>query len=105
MRVIFTLGARAQLRAIHDHISRDNKFAARAVIARVEQVAALIGENPDIGRELPRGRLRRVPVRPYPYLLFYEVAGSVVRIVRVWRMTRRPTLHDPEQAYVGEAAL
>jgi len=102
MRVIFMPGARAQLRAIHDYIARDDKFAARAVIARVEQIAALIGENPGIGRKLPRGRLRRFPVRPYPYLIFYEIAGPVVRIIRVRHAVRRPTLHEPGQAYVDE---
>lgn len=67
MRVIFMPGVRAQLREIHDYIAKDNEVAARAVIARVEVVADFLGENPDAGWRLPRGRVRRFPVRPYPY--------------------------------------
>ena len=83
MRVVFTPGAQAQLQAIHDYIARDDRIAARAVIARVEYVASLLGENPGMGRRLERGRLRRLPVRPYPYLIFYEVVAQTVRVIRV----------------------
>lgn len=99
MRVVFTPGARAQLRAIHDYIARDDKIAARTVIARVEHLAALLAHNPDMGRKLQSGRLRRFPVRPHPYLIFYEVVGDVVRIVRVRHAARRPTFHEPGAAF------
>jgi len=96
MRVIFMPGARAQLRAIHDHIAKDNPIAARAVVARAEEIAELLGRNPDIGRKLPHGRLRRFPVKPYPYLIYYEVAGQFVRIICVrYAARRRPTFHEP----------
>lgn len=100
MRVIFMPGARAQMKAIYDDIAADNEAAARAVIARIEYVAELLGENPLIGRELWRGRLRRFPVQPYPYLIFYDVAGQALRIVRVRRASRRPTLHEPAPPFV-----
>lgn len=100
MRVIFTPGARAQLRAIHDYIARDDKVAARALIARVEYVASLLGGNPNFGRKMQNSRLRRFPVRPYPYLIFYEVAGDIVRIIRVRHAARRPTLHEPAAEFV-----
>ncbi|HWA89264.1 MAG TPA: type II toxin-antitoxin system RelE/ParE family toxin [Rhizomicrobium sp.] len=99
MSVIFTPGARAQLRAIHDYVARDDKIAAGAVIARVEYVAGLLGENPGMGRKLQRSRLHRFPVRPYPYLIFYEVAGLTVRIIRVQHAARRPTLHEPASVF------
>ena len=96
MRVFFMPGARAQLRAIYDDVAKDNEPAARAIIARAEEIAALLGGNPRIGRKLPHSRLRRFPLKPYPYLIYYEVAGRFVRIIRVRHVARRPaTFHEP----------
>ena len=62
MRVLFLPRARAQLKAIHDHIALDNMVAARMVVERVEYVCNLLADNPGMGRKLPRGRQRRFPV-------------------------------------------
>jgi plasmid stabilization system protein ParE len=83
MAVFFTPRARAQLRDIHDYIARDNVTAARAVVIRVEAVARFLGDNPEAGYRLPRGRLRRFPVRPFPYLIYYEIFGQTVLIIRI----------------------
>ena len=96
MRVTFMPGARAQLRAIYDDLAKDNEAAARAIIARAEEIARLLGDNPRIGRKLPHSRLRRFPLKPYPYLIYYEVVGRLVRIIRVRHaMRRHPTFHEP----------
>ncbi len=101
MRVIFTPGARTQLKAIYDHIAQENEIAAHAVIARVEYLADLLGTNPRMGFKLPRSRLRRFPVRPYPYLLYFEVREGAVRIVRVRHASRcRPAFHDLPRPFV-----
>ena len=101
MRVIFTPGARAQLKTIYDHIAQENEIAAHAVIARVEYLADLLGTNPRMGFKLPRSRLRRFPVRPYPYLLYFEVREGAVRIVRVRHTSRyRPAFHDLPRPFV-----
>jgi toxin ParE1/3/4 len=100
MRVIFLPTARKQLKGIYDFIAQDNETAARAVVARVEQIAMLLGANPRMGRKLPRGRLRRFPVHPFPYLIYYEIRGKDLRIIRVRHAARfRRALHDPEQAF------
>lgn len=83
MRAVFTFRARTQLQAIHDYIARDNPAAARSVIQRVEVVAQFLAENPCAGFKLSRGKLHRFPVRPYPYLLYYEISERAVQIVRV----------------------
>jgi len=64
MRVRFTRGARHQIQEIHDHIAADNATAARRVVARIEAVVALLGENPGIGRKLTDSRLHRVSGAP-----------------------------------------
>lgn len=97
---IFMPGARKQLAAIHDHIARDNVAAARAVVVRVEAVAEFLGANPDADYKLPRGRLRRFPVHSYPYLIYYEVVRSEVRVLRVRHATRyRLAVHEPVPAF------
>jgi plasmid stabilization system protein ParE len=83
MRVLFLSGAQAQLKSIHTCIARDNAEAASAVIARVEMVAEFLGENRGTGYKLPGGRLRRFPMRSFPYLIYDEVSGETVQIVRV----------------------
>ena len=83
MLVFFTPKARAQLRDIHAYIARDNVAAARAVVMRVEVVAGFLGDNPEAGYRLPHSRLRRFPVRPFPYLIYYEISGQTVRIIRI----------------------
>ena len=101
MRVIFTPGARAQLRTIYDCIARDNEIAAHAVVARVEYLASLLGRHPHMGFKLPRGRLRRFPARPYPYLIYFEWADDFVRIIRIRHASRyRPAFHDLPRPFV-----
>jgi toxin ParE1/3/4 len=95
MRVLFMPGARAQLKEIYDYIARDNERAARNVIARVEAVANFLAHNPEAGYKLPHGRLRRFPVQPFPYLIYFEVSGQTVRIVRIRHAARyRRAFHD-----------
>jgi plasmid stabilization system protein ParE len=101
MRVIFTPGARTQLKSIYDHIAKDNEIAAHAVIARIEHLANLLGEYPDMGFELPRRRLRRFPAHPYPYPIYFEVADDAVRIVRVRHAAhKRAAFHDLARPFV-----
>ena len=100
MPVTFTPGARKQLAAIHDYIARENEAAARAVVVRVEAVAGILGANPHVGYKLPRGRLRRFPVHLYPYLIYYEVTRSDVRILRIRHAARyRAAFHEPVPAF------
>ena len=95
MLVFFTPKARAQLRDIYDYVARDNSTAARAVVMRVEAVARFLGDNPEAGYRLPRGRLRRFPVRPFPYLVYYEVSEKTVRIIRIRHAAQyRRAFHD-----------
>jgi toxin ParE1/3/4 len=101
MRVIFTPGSRAQMKAIYDYIAHDNERAAHAVIARIEHIAQLLGRYPHMGFKLRRARLRRFPVQPYPYLIYFEVAGGLVRIIRIRHAARkRAAFHDLARPFV-----
>lgn len=92
----FTPGAYAQLAQIHAHIAADNAQAAEEVVKRIESVAALLGERPHIGHKLRYRSERVFPVRPYPYLIFYRLAGGRVHITRIRHAARRrPALQEP----------
>jgi toxin ParE1/3/4 len=100
MRVRFTSSATRQLNAILNHIAADNMDAARAVSSRVEAITAMLAENPKLGRKLSASRLRRFPVKPYPYLIYYEVTADVVKIVRMRHAARfRRAFQEPQQAF------
>ena len=100
MRVRFTLGARRQIAAIHAYIAAESPSGADSVVARIEEIAEMLGQHPKMGRKLPVGRLYRFPVRPYPYLIYYTVSGSEVRIVRVRHSARyRAAFHESEREF------
>lgn len=69
MRVLYLPRARAQLEKIYEHIAVDNEHAARSVIARIEYIVELLGENPGLGHIISRKGVQMFPVRPYPYLI------------------------------------
>jgi plasmid stabilization system protein ParE len=94
VRVAFGKRARAQLERIHDHIAKDNPRAAAELVHRIEGLAGLLGDFPDLGRQSSRiSRLRWIAVTPYPYLIFYAVRPGEVRIVRVLHGARQR--HSP----------
>jgi toxin ParE1/3/4 len=93
--VRFIPGAFAQLAQIHAHITAENPAAADKVIERIERVAALLGEQPNIGHKLRHRSERMFPVTPYPYLIFYRLADGGVHITRVRHAARRrPALQE-----------
>jgi plasmid stabilization system protein ParE len=92
------LGALAirQLNDILAYIAAENPTAAQRFVMRMEEVRQLLAENPLIGYKLPRGRLRRFPERPYPYLIYNKVTPNTVRIMRIRHSAQyRKALHEP----------
>ena len=85
MTVEFGRRATTQLEAIFSYIAKDNPRAAAKVVARIEEVADLLGDFPETGQPASREpRLRWIAVPRTPYLIFYTILrGRTVRIVRV----------------------
>jgi toxin ParE1/3/4 len=83
MKVHLTKVATRQLRAILAHVAAENPVAAEEIVARMEEIQEFLGANPYAGYALPRNRLRRFPVRPFSYLIYYEVSEETFRIIRV----------------------
>lgn len=98
--VQFTLRARAQMKAIHTHIAADNPAAADRVARRIEFVAALLGQHPHMGHRLRYRAERMIPVRTYPYVIFYVVQRGKVFVTRVLHSARRrPALQEPHREF------
>jgi len=100
MRVTLTRVATRQLQAIFAYTADENPIAAQRVVERVEEIRRLLSENAEIGRKLQQRRLRWFPLTPFPYLIYYEVSGQTVRIVRIWHASRRRSaLHEHLQPF------
>lgn len=74
------------------YVERDRPAVARALLIRLVAAAESLAEHPERGA-LPRDeRLRSLGYRflvAEPYLLFYKVGRSVVRVYRVLHGQRR----------------
>ena len=82
----FTTTARAEIREVAAWIRNDNRRAAVAFRAALQNVARLIGEHPLIGHtrpELAREPYRFCVVRGFPYIVVYDPTPSRPVIVRV----------------------
>lgn len=74
--------------AIYDYIEADNPIAALALDERFEVGAGRLVDHPGLGR---RGRVsgtRELVVHPN-YILVYDVAGDLVRVLRVLHAARQ----------------
>ena len=76
----------ADLEEIRRYIDRERPEAAHRVIERILHAAESLANNPARGAQPRDERLRRLGYRfmvVRPYLVFYKVAGRVVRVYRV----------------------
>jgi toxin ParE1/3/4 len=87
MKLRYARGALADLDEIFSYIARDNPRAAARLVTRIEQVAALIAEQPYIGTVTRKASFRRFPVSNY--LIVYEVGPDEVIIQYVRHGARR----------------
>jgi len=51
--VIWTLRARADLKAIHDYIAKDSRENAKRVVQEIRRKADALAEPPRVGRKVP----------------------------------------------------
>lgn len=62
---------------------------AERLLARFEEVGALLVQAPGVGTPVARGR-RHLPLQRYPYTVVYIVADEVITIVALRHQRRRP---------------
>ena len=87
--------ARADLKAIHDHIAKDSPANAKAVVRDILARAASLPENPRIGRSVPElddADIREVPA--HSWRVIYQLRGNTVFIVTLIHRRRAPAAGD-----------
>jgi plasmid stabilization system protein ParE len=72
---------------------RSDRVAGRFA-AEVERALTLLGERPALGPRWEHAgvdeRVRQLPLRRFPFVLFYVVGASVVRVLAVAHTSREP---------------
>ena len=66
-----------------------NREIAEAFVSEFDRSAKLLGEYPKLGT-IWRGRIRRLPLRRFPYSIVYSLNQAEVRILAVAHQRRRP---------------
>jgi plasmid stabilization system protein ParE len=61
----------------------------QGLLDEVEAACVLISEYPAIGRRVDQFH-RNVPLRRFPFMLFYRVDGALIRIIAVAHKRKRP---------------
>ena len=92
MKVRYSPLALLQLEEIHRYIEQFNSRAAKAVVARIEELCEKLGEFPGMGSTTDQPGVRVLPVVRYPYLIFYLpiLEADEVRILRIRHGRRKP---------------
>jgi len=92
--IIFAPLAGRDLKDIFAYISADNNAAALQVLERIEKTVELLALRPFTGPKVLLATdkpMRKMSV--HPYIVFYRIEGSQLRIVRVIHSAR--DLNDP----------
>ncbi len=66
-----------------------NASLGHAFISEFERSAALLAEQPRLGATW-RGRVRRLPLRRFPYSIVYYVSAVGVRVLAIAHQSRKP---------------
>jgi plasmid stabilization system protein ParE len=91
MRLRYTFPALGDLDSILSYISVASPQGAAHVRRRIKDVIDLLLVVPHIGSRTHDPTIRRIVVRPYPYLIFYEVTPEEVIIHAVRHAARDPS--------------
>ena len=95
MKLTWTPQALADRRAIYDYIEADNPRAALALDQLITEKAGRLVNHPMLGR-LGRVEHTRELVAHRSYLLVYDLAGDIVRVLRVLHTAQQwpPAHHE-----------
>jgi len=93
--VIWTLRARADLKAIHDYIAKDSRQNAKRVAHETRRTAEALAEPPRVGRKVPElkgPQLREISA--YSWRIIYRLREDNVFIVTLIHKRRQPGAGD-----------
>jgi toxin ParE1/3/4 len=88
--VRFTRRALSDLSGILDYLDERSPVGALNVKLAIRRAIEAIGQNPGVGRPIGRSGTRGMPVRRYPYLIYWTVEANEVRVVHIRHGARMP---------------
>ncbi|MGH7037115.1 MAG: type II toxin-antitoxin system RelE/ParE family toxin [Stellaceae bacterium] len=88
MKLAWTPEALADRRAIYEYIEADNPRAALVLDELISEKAGLLTAHPRMGRPGRVRGTRELPVHRR-YVLIYDIAGEIARILRVLHTARQ----------------
>jgi toxin ParE1/3/4 len=91
MRLRYTLPALADLTHILDYIALRSPSGAARIQSRIQNITSLLVQCPHAGRTTDVPNIRPITTPPYPYLIFYEIAGDEIVIHAVRHGARDPS--------------
>jgi toxin ParE1/3/4 len=91
VKLRYTQKAAQELSEVLDEIALHSPQGGRSVGARIQTMIELLRQFPTAGQLTSKGRLRRLVVTPYPYLIFYRVTQDAVVIHGVRHAARQPS--------------
>lgn len=91
MKLRYTVPALADLDTILQQITANAPQGAKRVQKRIQAVFDLILLHPFMGVRTGDPVVRRMTTPPYPYVIFYEVAGGEIIIHAVRHAARDPS--------------
>lgn len=87
-----SLNVQAELELVEGaayYVREVNAEIANAFVSEFHRSARLLSEFPKLGATW-RGRIRRLPLRRFPYSIVYYLRESEVRVLAVAHQRRRP---------------
>jgi addiction module RelE/StbE family toxin len=85
-----TRRAAAQIEEALNYIEAESLQTANHMRGRIQALLLLLEQHPYAGQATDLPGVRRLTVGPYPYLIFYRVAGDEVIVQRMRHTSRRP---------------
>jgi len=86
--------ASTEARAVRDWYRERSERAAIQFVDELERALELLGDNPQLGPRWDHPglaeRVRRLPIRRFPFVLFYTVGESALRVLAVAHTSREP---------------
>jgi plasmid stabilization system protein ParE len=90
MRIAYSRQSLADIDDILAHIRQFDPAAAERVYAAIQHTVRRIGQFPYSAQQVTDETvLRRVPLGPFPYLVYYEIEVDRVTVLRVVHGARR----------------
>ena len=90
MKVVFSTLALAELDEILGYLSERSPLGAGHVEARIRRALDHVSRHPQAAEEVSQhSGVRRLPLGRYPYVIYYEVIGGEVTILRILHGARR----------------